>query len=254
VQEFLESHPVLLPGGDGDAGPGGHHGPHLDGVFREVPLKGLNRDQRPDFMWITRSTSLLTPICIEIEKPDRAWFTSKGDPTAELTHARSQINKWRDWFSQPPNQMIFREQYVGNEYSNKQLLPIYILIYGRAREFDPSARIHLDADDLRRQRDQGNKSDELSMTFDSLKPRYALKDFVTLSMNKHGVELHAVPPSFTTGPCTMHVAKVARDPSPIKKTLLWTPERKQYVQDRWRHWQQIADNGWNGPVALDGGE
>lgn len=30
VQKFLESHPVLLPGGMGDIGPGGHHGPELE--------------------------------------------------------------------------------------------------------------------------------------------------------------------------------------------------------------------------------
>jgi hypothetical protein len=37
VQEFLEAHPVLLPGGLGDVGPGGHHGPELYGVFGNLP-------------------------------------------------------------------------------------------------------------------------------------------------------------------------------------------------------------------------
>ena len=46
------------------------------GVFRQPPLQGLDRDRRPDFMWITRATSQITPICIEIEKPGKEWFKS----------------------------------------------------------------------------------------------------------------------------------------------------------------------------------
>lgn len=84
VQRFLEAHPSLLPGADGDIGPGGHHGPEYDAVITEPPLKGIARDRRPDFMWITLSTSLVTPICIEIERPGKHWFNKSGVPTGEL--------------------------------------------------------------------------------------------------------------------------------------------------------------------------
>lgn len=34
VQQFLELHPSMIPGGSGDIGPGGHHGSDLGLVFR----------------------------------------------------------------------------------------------------------------------------------------------------------------------------------------------------------------------------
>lgn len=150
VQKFLEQNPALVPGGAGDIGPGGHHGAHLDGVFRQPELQGLGRRQVPDFMWITPSTSMVTPICIEIERPDRLWFNQKGDPTAELTHARQQITRWRSWFSESPNQEIFRSRYLEHQYDNRPLHAVYLLVYGRAAEFEKATSPHRDPDALRK--------------------------------------------------------------------------------------------------------
>jgi len=108
VQEFLEQHPSLLPGAMGDVGPGGHHGRTLGGVWAEPELAGLDRDRVPDFMWVTRSTSLITPICIEIERPGKHWFNLDGTPTADLTQALDQLADWKVWFSEPENQLVFR--------------------------------------------------------------------------------------------------------------------------------------------------
>ncbi|WP_460783258.1 hypothetical protein [Microbacterium tumbae] len=69
VQEFLELHPAMVPGGSGDIGPGGHHGSDFGAVFRRPKLTGAGRSFEPDFLWVTRSSSLITPILIEIEKP-----------------------------------------------------------------------------------------------------------------------------------------------------------------------------------------
>ena len=69
VQRFLELHPAMVPGGCGEIGPGGHHGAHLSALFRQPALQGMSLGYIPDFMWITHSTSLITPILIEIEKP-----------------------------------------------------------------------------------------------------------------------------------------------------------------------------------------
>jgi hypothetical protein len=88
VQKFLELHPSMIPGGSGDIGPGGHHGSEMAAVFREPTLKGAGRSFQPDFMWVTRSTSLITPILIEIEKPSKRWYQEKSQrPTAELRDA-----------------------------------------------------------------------------------------------------------------------------------------------------------------------
>lgn len=75
VQRYLEIHPSMIPGGSGDVGPGGHHGSDFGVVFSQPRLTGAGRTREPDFMWVTRSTALITPILIEIEKPSKRWLT-----------------------------------------------------------------------------------------------------------------------------------------------------------------------------------
>jgi Domain of unknown function (DUF4263) len=222
-------------------GPGGHHGPELEGVFRQPPLEGLARNKRPDFMWITRSTALITPICIEIEKPRKMWFTQAGRPTADLTQALDQLTDWKVWFSEPENESIFRKTYLRGQYEDRQLLPQYVLIYGRASEFTPSGP-HERPDRMRKKRDFIRRDDEQFMTFDSLSPKTDFSDFVTLSMTVNGPVLHAVPPSFTTGPPTMEPAgQMFRNPrNAIYRTEMWSDARKAHVLERWLYWQQIA--------------
>lgn len=71
VQRFLELHPAMVPGGSGDVGPGGHHGSDAGAMFSRPLLNGQNKNFAPDFMWVTRSSGLITPILIEIEKPSK---------------------------------------------------------------------------------------------------------------------------------------------------------------------------------------
>ncbi len=99
VQRFLELHPSMIPGGSGDVGPGGHHGSDMGAVFRRPKLIGSGRTFEPDFMWVTRSSGLVTPILIEIEKPSKRWFRKDGRPTGEFTEAHDQLNDWRSWFA-----------------------------------------------------------------------------------------------------------------------------------------------------------
>jgi hypothetical protein len=89
---------------------------------------------------------------------------------------------------------------------DRQLLPQYVLIYGRAPEFEVPGP-HERPDRLRKKRDFMRRGDdEHFMTFDSLRPKRDSSDFVTLSMTANGPKLHAVPPSFTTGPPTTEIA------------------------------------------------
>ena len=44
---------------------------------------------------MTRSSGLITPILIEIEKPSKRWFKENGRPTAEFRDAHDQLNDWR---------------------------------------------------------------------------------------------------------------------------------------------------------------
>lgn len=241
VQSFLESNPVLIPGALGDVGPGGHHGPELDGVYRQPPLQGLAKKRVPDFMWITRSTSLITPICIEIERPSKKWFAKSGKPTAELNQALDQLTDWKVWFSEPENQNIFRKTYLHSQWEDRQLLPQYVLIFGRVQEFNHPGP-HARPDRLRKKRDFMRRDHEQFITFDSLHPKRESSDFVTLSMTSDGPTLCAVPPCFTTGPPTIELAGIIRDPrDAIRRTPLWDEARKAYVIERWLHWQGVAD-------------
>ncbi|MGH3870478.1 MAG: Shedu anti-phage system protein SduA domain-containing protein [Pseudonocardiaceae bacterium] len=242
VQTFLEAHPALLPGGNGDIGPGGHHGSEYEAVYAEPPLHGLPRDRRPDFMWVTRSTSLITPICIEIERPRKRWFNQSGTPTKELTQALDQLVQWKVWFSEPENQAIFWKTYLRGEDRDRQLLPQYVLIFGRREEFDDRSGIHDAPRRLTKKREFMARRDEHFLTFDSLRPREDYRDSVTLKMTASGPVLHRIPPSFTTGPETRDVASAVRNPRPaIDKTELWSDERKAYVLERWSYWQKVAD-------------
>lgn len=243
VQSFLEAHPSLLPGSFGDVGPGGHHGPRLSGVFREPPLKGLNRSRRPDFMWVTSATGLVTPICIEIEKPSRPWFNLNGRPSSELTAALDQFADWKVWFSEPENQSIFRKTYVSSEFDHRTLEPQFVLIYGRASEFDPAHSRHSNPNALRKKRGFLARRDEYFYTFDSLKPNQKAKDCTTITMKEdRGPVLHSVPPTFETGPDTMDEAVIMRDPSKALARAPWMSEdRREHVKARWQHWRSEGD-------------
>lgn len=243
VQKFLELHPSLLPGGFGDVGPSGHHGPWLGGVYREPPLKGLNRQRRPDFMWVTSGTDLVTPICIEIEKPNRPWFKKNGRPSRELTEALDQLADWKVWFSEPENQSIFRKTYVSQDFEHRVLKPQYVLIYGRAAEFMPAQSRHKNPNALRKKRGFMARQDEYFYTFDSLEPNPKAKHCTTLSMKEDGgPELFSFPATFETTADTMDDAVILRDPAPALVRSKWMDEgQKNHIREMWRYWQSQGD-------------
>ena len=255
VQDFLEDNPCLLPGGFGEYGSGGHHGPTLGGVYREAPLQGIGKRRRPDFMWVTRATALITPVCIEIEKPGKRWFKESGRPTSHFTDALDQLTDWKVWFAEPANQAIFRRQYLADRWANRALAPQFILIYGRADEFGANST-HRNPSALRLKRDFMRRSDESFMSFDSLVPKSNYADMITLSMTSDGPNVWRVPPTFTTGPFTMDVAKFVDLPmEALTRETRITDARKQYLAGRWEHWrtQANAPDG-KGPYQPSRGE
>lgn len=85
VQDFLELHPAMLPGGSGDIGPGGHHGSEMSAVFRRPALAGAGPSYEPDFMWVTRTAASreVGQICAR-----RRW-------TSPLARSRRSRVTWR---------------------------------------------------------------------------------------------------------------------------------------------------------------
>ncbi|MGK8487116.1 Shedu anti-phage system protein SduA domain-containing protein [Nocardia asiatica] len=240
VQSFLELHPAMVPGGFGDVGPGGHHGSEMDALFREPPLTGRGREFEPDFMWVTRSTSLITPIIIEIEKPSKRWFKSDGRPTAEFRDAHDQLADWRTWFSMEENRTIFRRRYLFfDQYENRQLQPQFVLIYGRSSEFERGGG-HRDPDRLRLKRDNQRLADEQFMTFDSLRPRYESSNSVTVTMTAEGPRPHSFSPLFGTTTFSGSSAIILGSDidDALGRSVMITDERRAYLADRWRYWNR----------------
>lgn len=238
VQRFLELHPAMVPGGSGDVGPGGHHGSEMSALFRTPELKGSGRSFRPDFMWVTRSSSLITPILIEIEKPSKRWFKKDERPTGRFTEAHDQLNDWRAWFANPDNQSIFREQFLFNErYLNRQLEPWFVLIFGRQSEFEHGGP-HSHPDALRFKRDGMRREREQLMTFDSLRPRFDHASSITLSMEVGQPTLHAFSPVYGTSADVGADAVRLGDPTDaLARSVMMSPERKAYLSERWEFWR-----------------
>lgn len=254
VQEFLELHPAMVPGGSGDVGPGGHHGSEMSAVFSRPTLKGAGRSYEPDFMWITRSSGLVTPILVEIEDPSKRWFNKDGRPTAKFTAAHDQLNDWRSWFQREGNAAIFRKEFIfGEHYGNRPLRPQFVLVYGRHHEFEFGGG-HVDPGALRFKRDGLRRTDdEVFLTFDSLRPRYDHGDSLTLRMTATGPVVHAFSPTYATGTHTGSVATRLGSPSDaLRRSVMLTRERKDYLESRWRHWgeehTQRTEAGTRGSV------
>ncbi len=240
VQAFLELHPAMIPGGSGDVGPGGHHRSEMGAVFRRPKLDGAGRTFEPDFMWVTRSTSLITPILIEIEKPSKRWFRADGRPTAEFREAHDQLNDWRAWFTHDENKALFRKQYLFEDlYRDRVLEPHFVLIYGRQNEFDLGGH-HRHPDELRRKRDTQRAANEQFMTFDSLSPRHDHANSLTVTMTSNGPRPYAFSPLYATDTSTGPDAMRLGDPTEaLNRSVMMSDERKQYIAARWTHWRDI---------------
>ncbi|WP_436772213.1 Shedu anti-phage system protein SduA domain-containing protein [Yinghuangia sp. YIM S09857] len=242
VQTFLELHPAMIPGGSGDIGPGGHHGSEMGAVFRRPNLIGGGRTFEPDFMWVTRSSGLVTPILIEIEKPSKRWFKKDGRPTSDFTEARDQLNDWRSWFARDGNHSLFRDKFLllGDRYYDRPLEPQYVLIYGRDSEFQRGGG-HANPGELRFKRDAQRGDSESFMSFDALRPRYDHRISLTLTMTASGPRIHAFSPMYGTGAHIGDGALLLGDPQPaLSRTVMMTDERRNYLAERWKYWQEDA--------------
>lgn len=244
VHEFLELHPSMIPGGSGDVGPGGHHGSDFGVVFSQPKLTGAGRTREPDFMWVTRSTGLITPVLVEIEKPSKRWFNKDGTPNASFVQAHDQLNEWRAWFAKPGNDAIFRERFMlaGETYDHRPLQPQYVLVYGRQSEFEPSNPLHDDPLALLGKRDLQARSSESFMTYDSLKPRYDHANAVTVRMRAKGPKAVAFSPVYGTSDSSGAMALRVRGlTTALDRSAMMTPERRAYVAARLAHWQRVEE-------------
>ncbi len=204
-------------------------------------LKGAGRDFSPDFMWVTRSSGLITPILIEIEKPFKRWFQKNGRPTAEFRDAHDQLNDWRAWFGIDENRAIFRGEFLlaGDKYENRPLEPYFVLIYGREAEFEHGGG-HTNPDHLRGKRDTQRAQNEVFRTFDSLRPRYDHSNSLTVAQTAQGPRAIALSPVYGTSTSSGETAlRIANLPDALQSSVMMTQERRDYLTARFEHWRQV---------------
>jgi len=179
VHIYLEKHPSMLPGAFNLVGdPSGHY-PWLCGLISQPILPAYDY-KKPDFMWLSQNSDTIEPVLIEIESPNKRWFTKAGVQTAELTQAINQIAEWKTWFGETHNVEAFKSFY-GLAHSRKRFRPSYLIIYGRRIEFKDKPnltgkRSNLFADNIK------------EMTYDRLRPNRDMSQLVCMKVMKYNTE------------------------------------------------------------------
>ena len=88
LQSFLERDPKILV-------------QHLSGGHGRwvIPHQRLGSQYVTDFLIGEQNSDGWEWQAVELESPRVRMFTKKGDPTAQLNHAITQIQEWRDWLT-----------------------------------------------------------------------------------------------------------------------------------------------------------
>ena len=229
VHHFLEQNPCLLPGGEASAASiGGHHGPFPGAVISKPLLPGTFSRQ-PDFMWPTKMSSVFMPVLLEIERPEKRWFTAKGQQTATLTQAMNQVAEWRTWLNSEANKLVFYEKYGISSWirSYFQVQPVFGLVYGRRAEFAADARLSVHRESIRPEWLHWS-------TYDGLAPSADARRRICVRVKEGaGWEVVAIPPTFEFSDHAEDDLQgiVGLDRAIIENPLLSGP-RKQYLLDQ----------------------
>ena len=210
----------------------------MQAVFSKPRLRGVGPSFEPDFLWVTRSSGLITPILVEIEEPSKRWFRKDGRPTAHFTEAHDQLTDWAAWFRREGNSFAFRKQFLfEDQHLHRPLEPQFLLIYGRQYEFEHGGG-HANPGGLQEKRDLQRKPNEAFRTFDSLRPRFDHRNSITLKMTAQGPKPYAFSPVFSTDSATGSDAVLLGDPGEaLARSAMMSRERKRYIAERWEHWR-----------------
>ena len=243
VQSFLEKHPMFVPGHSTPGAFSGHYPLHC-ALITQPMLPGLRR-YRPDFMWIATHSGGWFPTLIEIEKPGKKLFNVKGNPRSNFTEARSQLARWRTWFSRPGNVQQFKDYYGVPDFMQERTMQLHmILIYGRRAEFEGNPELTGEIASL-----LPGPGEEL-MSFDRLTPDNSMQHAITVKMT--GPKRYRsvwVPEVFETGPILAErFNRVDGLAESIDKNDCISKERAQFLKERIRYWASWAAAGQSGLI------
>lgn len=239
VQSFLEKHPSMVPGPLTPYGASGHFPLHCS-LITQPKLPGVP-SYVPDFMWIARHSGAWFPTLIEIEKPGRKIFTTKGDPTSEFSHARNQLNYWRSWFKNPTNVQQFMDLYGISRYWNSTSMCLrMILVYGRRAEFKDNPQLK----SIRYGLLPG--TDEELMSFDRLGVNPLMEDAITIkSVGQGKYEAVSIPSSFATGPdLANRLLHIEGMPEALDRNEEIDEERREFLKRRILYWKKWASTSY----------
>ena len=233
VQSFLEKHPCLLPGVFNMGAKSGHY-PYPDAVISQPPLAAVG-NRVPDFMCLSTNSLEFEPVLIELERPDRNWFTQKGNPSAHLTQAHNQLAQWRAWFAIPANVQVFYEEFqVPLMLRSRRLRVSCVLIYGRRREFEGNSR-------LNQVRAQLARDSEYLMTYDRLEPRADAANLYTVRKQSDGYVAVAFPPTYVLRPgLADRYLLVSAKAKAVDHSEWMSERRREFIKRRFPYWEDWA--------------
>ncbi|MGE8001190.1 Shedu immune nuclease family protein [Lysinibacillus sp. NPDC093190] len=234
-QEFFERNPSLLPGAFGIYGESGH-APYNNALITQPLLQGLTT-KIPDFLWLSTDSLNISPIFIEIEKPNKKWFRKNGQPTAEFTQAQNQLSEWKQWYENPTHQSLFYQYYdIDREILNgKVVKPQFVLIYGSSiNEFEGKP-------DLNQKRAHLHRENEVYMTFDRLTPMYKARNTITCQVKDRKYIAKYVSPTFKLGPVfAEELNEITNKVEAINNSQI-DVERKNFLVSRIGYWEKFGE-------------
>jgi hypothetical protein len=246
IQCFFERNPSFVPGAWTPGIKSGHYPLHC-ALITQPKLIGL-RTKIPDFMWISTHSGGWYPTLVEIEKPSKNIFTKKGEPTADFSQARNQLEKWKTWFNNPSNLSLFIKMYQIPDYMvrMRQMKLRMILVYGRRVEFES------DPEKSRERMSLISSLDYDLMSYDRISCDRDLEDAITIKLNKSGrYTAVAIPPTFTLGPALadrlIHIDGID---SALDKTIGISNRRRAFLKKRLLYWQGWAKQSEYGAINM----
>ncbi len=244
IQDFLQKHPSMVPGAFGLFGGESGHYPLLCSLISQPPLPSYNA-RIPDFMWLSRWSDTQQPVLIEIEAPDKRWFTKSGTPTAEFTQAMNQIAEWKAWFGVSHNTEAFKDFYGLSQWPRLRFKPVYLLIYGRRAEANASP-------ELTQKRGIVYGDDISAATYDRLRPNPKAAELICINV-KGPMKFRAlsVPATLTWRPeLARERALVTGLPDAIQANPYISERRKEFLIRRLSYWNEYGRGDQTGPIKL----
>jgi hypothetical protein len=229
VHAFLERHPCMVPGYDA------FHaslepGPIYNCLFSKPVLPGIER-RIPDFMWLPTDSETQWVVLVELEDPNKRWFTKDGQQTSELSQATAQVSDWLAHLLEPENMAMFRSMY----HIRRRVELSCCLIYGRRADAEANKR----AASFRRQL---RPSGIIWMTYDRLVPLELARDVLCARVLRGEFVALTVPATLSMSP---QLALAWKDIKGKDRAVLdsphLSPERKAFLAERFAYWDNWAN-------------